>query len=70
MLVLMDGEGDAGRHATDPGATGLSGGYLLDNGQVDEDADNDTIELELALTVVCDVVGGSGATHVSWHDDR
>ncbi len=36
MVVLLDGVGDAGKHAVDPTAIGVSGGYLLGDTQVDE----------------------------------
>src|SRR5689334_2235136 len=44
MVVLLDGEGDPGEHAIDPGADGSSSsGYVLANGQNDEYPDNDTV---------------------------
>jgi hypothetical protein len=70
MVVLMDTVGDAGQHATDPDAPGVSGGFVLDNGQVDEYANADTVELEEALVAVRQLVAGLGATTVIWHNDR
>lgn len=70
MVVLMDRAGDAGQHAADPDATGVSGGYVLDNGQVDEYANADTVELGQALVIARQVVTGSGAATVVWRNDR
>ncbi|MGW8884569.1 hypothetical protein [Streptomyces sp. NPDC055749] len=56
MLVLMDGEGDAGRHAVDPGAEGSSDGFVLSNGQNDEYLDVDTVPLEEAFRIVNHIV--------------
>jgi hypothetical protein len=70
MVVLLDRAGDAGQHAADPDATGGSGGYVLDNGQVDEYANADTVELGQALAIARQVVAGSGAATVVWRNDR
>jgi hypothetical protein len=52
MVMLLDGEGDPGEHAIDPGADGSSNGYVLANGQNDEYPDNDTVPLPEALRIV------------------
>ncbi|WP_405901894.1 hypothetical protein OG696_00615 [Streptomyces sp. NBC_00656] len=57
MVVLMDGEDDAGEHAVDPGAEGSSGGFVLSNGQYDEYLDVDTVPLEEAFRIVDHIVG-------------
>ncbi|WP_406262312.1 hypothetical protein [Streptomyces nigra] len=35
MVVLLEGEGDPGEHAVDPGAQGSSDGFVLSDGQDD-----------------------------------
>lgn len=69
-VVLLDGVGDPGQHAVDPTATGVSGGYLSGDTQVDEYSDSDTIEIEQAMSVIRDLVTGSAGTSVTWRDDR
>lgn len=69
MVVVMDHEGDAGQHLADPVGVGVSGGYVLDNGQVDEYPDRDTVELAAALDAVRGIVGGSRAS-LMWVSDR
>jgi hypothetical protein len=71
MVMLLDGEGDPGAHAIDPGADGSSGGFVLANGQNDEYPDKDTVPLPEALRIVrhilthgnppADAAGGSAA---------
>ncbi|MFJ8964661.1 hypothetical protein ACIRG5_35245 [Lentzea sp. NPDC102401] len=56
MVMLLDGEGDPGEHATDPEATGSSGGFVLSNGQNDEYPDTDTVPIDEALRLVEHVV--------------
>ncbi|GLY50905.1 hypothetical protein [Lentzea sp. NBRC 102530] len=56
MLMLLDGEGDAGEHATTPGVEGASDGFVLSNGQNDEYPDADTVALPKALTIAEHVV--------------
>lgn len=56
LVVLMDGEDDAGEHAVDPGAEGSSGGFVLSNGQYDEYPDVDTVPLEEAFRIVDHIV--------------
>ncbi|HUQ59309.1 hypothetical protein [Lentzea sp.] len=69
MVMLLDGEGDPGEHATDPGAEGASDGFVLSNGQDDEYPDADTVPLDKALGIVEHVVGQgvwpTDAHHVS-----
>jgi hypothetical protein len=56
MVVLLQEEGDAGENLTSPGATGVSGGYILDNGQSDEYSDRDTVPLEDAIRAIGHIV--------------
>ncbi|WP_394617452.1 hypothetical protein JNUCC0626_49050 [Lentzea sp. JNUCC 0626] len=56
MLMLLNGEGDAGEHATTPNAEGESDGFVLSNGQSDTYPDADTVALEQALTIAGHVV--------------
>ncbi|WP_327290483.1 hypothetical protein [Streptomyces sp. NBC_01198] len=71
MLVLMDGEGDPGEHASDPGAEGSSDGFLLSNGEYDEYPDEDTVPLAEAFRIVHHIVGkGSWPPDARWVVDR
>jgi hypothetical protein len=71
MVVLMNGEGDAGEHAVSPGATGSSDGYVLDNGQVDTYEDADTVALGDALKAVRSVIdSGRPPPETPWSVDR
>ena len=56
MLILLAGVGDAGEHAVDPTGQGESTGYVLDNGQVDEYRDADTIPLPEAKRLLSSLV--------------
>jgi hypothetical protein len=71
MVVLLDGEGDPGEHATDPEAAGSSDGFVLSNGQNDEYPNADTVPIGEALRVVGHVVREgfwpADAHHVSDH---
>ncbi|MER7724891.1 hypothetical protein [Streptomyces sp. NPDC096323] len=71
MVVLMEGEDDAGEHAVDPGAEGWSGGFVLSNGQYDEYPDVDTVPLEEAFRIVDHIVRtGSWPADARWAVDR
>lgn len=56
MVMLLNGEGDPGEHATDPGAEGESDGFVLSNGQSDAYPDADTVPLPEALRIAGHVV--------------
>jgi len=51
VMVLRDVD-DPGEHVAIPGAAGSSSGYRLVNGQVDQYADDDTVELHRAVACV------------------
>jgi hypothetical protein len=71
MVMLLDGEGDPGEHAVDPGADGFSDGFVLANGQDDEYPDEDTVPLEEALRIVGHIVGeGAPPPDAPWKVDR
>ncbi|MDX3236586.1 hypothetical protein PV392_13020 [Streptomyces sp. ME03-5709C] len=70
-LSLLDGEGDAGEHAVDPGAEGSSEGFVLSNGQHDEYPDEDTVPLEEAFRIIEHIVSeGSWPPDTRWAVDR
>ncbi|MFF3564009.1 hypothetical protein ACFYXS_28575 [Streptomyces sp. NPDC002574] len=71
MVALLDGEGDPGGHAVDPGAAGTSRGFVLSNGQHDAYADEDTVPLAEAFRIVWHLVReGSPPADASWTVDR
>lgn len=71
MVVLMNGEADAGEHAVSPGAVGSSDGYVLDNGQVDTYEDAETIRLGDALNVLRSIIdSGEPPSGTPWAIDR
>ncbi|AQU70997.1 hypothetical protein BBN63_17685 [Streptomyces niveus] len=71
MVMLLDGEGDPGEHATYPGAEGRSDGFVLANGQSDEYPDEDTVPLEEALRIVRHILATGGPpTDAPWRVDR
>ncbi|CAN7460167.1 hypothetical protein [Knoellia sp. LjRoot47] len=71
MVVLMDGEGDAGEHAVSPGAAGSSDGYVLETGQEDTYEDSDTIPLADAVAAVRSIIDdGEPPSGTSWSVDR
>ncbi|MFD8425228.1 hypothetical protein [Streptomyces sp. NPDC059466] len=71
MVVLMDGEGDPGEHAVDPGSEGSSDGFLLSDGQYDVYLDEDTVPLEEAFRIVEHIVGkGTWPPGARWVVDR
>jgi hypothetical protein len=69
MVVVMDEEGDPGRHAVSPGSEGVSDGYVLGNGQEDEYPDADTISLRDGLEELRALVDGR-STLGAWRSDR
>ncbi|MFH8491171.1 hypothetical protein [Streptomyces longisporoflavus] len=71
MVMLLEGEGDPGEHAVDPGAQGSSDGFVLSNGQDDEYLDEETVPLVEAFRLVEHIVGtGSWPTDAHWAVDR
>ncbi|OKJ16218.1 Imm1 family immunity protein [Kitasatospora sp. CB01950] len=71
MVMLLDGPGDPGEHAVDPGAEGWSDGYLLANGQQDEYPDEDTVPLDRALLLVRHLLDhGAPPPGTPWSIDR
>jgi len=71
MVMLLDGEGDPGEHAIDPGADGHSSGFVLANGQNDEYPDNDTVPLPEALRIVRHIIThGNPPADAAWRVDR
>ncbi|MFF8392571.1 hypothetical protein [Streptomyces sp. NPDC016172] len=70
-VSLLDGEGEPGEHAVDPGAEGSSEGFILSNGQHDEYPDEDTVPLEEAFRFVgCILRQGSWPDDAHWVVDR
>lgn len=71
MVILLDGEGDPGEHAVDPGAEGSSEGFVLPNGQHDEYPDQDTVAIDEAFRLVEHIVStGSWPADARWVVDR
>ena len=72
MVLRLDHDaGDPGEHAIDPGATGVSGGFMLENGQVDEYADTDTVALHEGLRILRHLVAeGEPPSDANWQIDR
>jgi hypothetical protein len=71
VMLLRDDQGDPGEHATDPDGEGSSGGFVLDNGQVDEYPDRDTVPTSDALRIVGHLVSeGVPPDDASWEVDR
>lgn len=71
MVMLLDGEGDPGEHAVDPGADGWSDGFVLSNGQDDEYPDEDTVPLPQALRIVRHILAhGTPPGDAPWKVDR
>ncbi|MFC8826312.1 Imm1 family immunity protein [Streptomyces sp. NPDC057137] len=71
MVMLLDGEGDPGGHATDPGADAESDGFVLANGQSDTYPDEDTVPLGEALRIVRHILATGGPpADVAWTVDR
>jgi hypothetical protein len=71
VMLLEHADGDPGEHAIDPGGVGSSGGFVLENGQVDEYPDSDTVPMAEALRILAHVVSeGVPPRDASWHVDR
>ncbi|WP_405728930.1 hypothetical protein OG607_27485 [Streptomyces sp. NBC_01537] len=71
MVMLLDGEGDPGEHAVDPGADGWSIGFVLANGQHDEYPNEDTVPLEEAFRILGRIITeGSPPSDAAWSVDR
>ncbi|MFF0445259.1 hypothetical protein ACFYT4_02375 [Streptomyces sp. NPDC004609] len=71
MVMLLDGVGDPGEHAVDPGADGWSDGFVLANGQDDEYPDHDTVPIEEAFRIVAGVLTtGAPPSDAAWVVDR
>lgn len=71
MVMLLDGEGDPGEHAVDPGAEGSRAGFVLSDGQHDEYRDEDTVPVGEAFRIVEHVVStGSWPADARWGVDR
>jgi hypothetical protein len=71
MVMLLDGVGDPGEHAADPTADGLSGGFVLANGQHDEYPDEDTVPLTEAFRIVHHILAkGTPPADAAWKIDR
>ncbi len=72
MLMLLEhSDGDPGEHAIDPAGVGSSGGFVLENGQVDDYPDQDTVPMGEALRILAHLVAeGVPPSDASWHVDR
>ena len=71
VLRLDHNDGDQGEHAIAPVATGISGGLMLDNGQVDEYADSDTVALQEGLRILRHLIAeGEPPPDAHWQIDR
>ncbi|WP_210407924.1 Imm1 family immunity protein [Allokutzneria sp. NRRL B-24872] len=71
VVVLMNDDDDPGEHAVDPGASGSSSGFVLENGQHDAYPDADTLPLADALRVVDHILAsGAPPEDVEWSVDR
>jgi len=71
MVVLLAEEGDPGEHAVDPGAAGVSEGFVLSNGQLDAYPDEDTVPIGEAFRIVEHIVGtGAWPVDAHWVVDR
>lgn len=71
MVMLLEGEGDPGEHAVDPGSGGSSDGFSLSGGQHDHYPDQDTVPMGEACRLVEHIVGtGSWPADARWVVDR
>jgi len=71
MVVLLAAAGDPGEHAVDPGAGGVSEGFVLSNGQHDEYPDEDTVPIGEAFRIVEHIVStGAWPVNAHWVVDR
>ncbi|MFF4974930.1 hypothetical protein [Streptomyces sp. NPDC001083] len=71
LVMLRNDEGDPGERAVDPGAEGLSFGFVISNGQGDEYPDEDTVPIREASRLVEYIVGtGDWRADGRWVVDR
>ncbi|MEV6682201.1 hypothetical protein AB0N09_35875 [Streptomyces erythrochromogenes] len=52
MVTLVDGADGPGQHLVDPRGQGVSGGYLLSDGQIETYSDRDTVPFPVACQAV------------------
>ena len=71
VMFLEHSDGDPGEHAIDPTGVGSSGGFVLENGQVDDYPDRDTVPMGEALRILAHLVAeGLPPSDASWQVDR
>ncbi|MBE1605597.1 hypothetical protein [Actinopolymorpha pittospori] len=71
VMLLEHNDGDPGEHAIDPEGIGSSDGFVLENGQLDEYPDRDTVPMCEALRIVTHLVAeGVPPGDASWQVDR
>ncbi|CAM5265975.1 hypothetical protein GCM10010343_14260 [Streptomyces avidinii] len=71
MVMLLDGETDAGEHALSPGAGSSSSGFVLANGQHDEYPEEATVPLTEAMGIVSHILTtGAPPSDAPWAIDR
>lgn len=71
VMLLQHSDGDPGEHAIDPAGVGSSGGFVLENGQVDDYPDQDTVPMGEALRILAHLVAeGVPPSDASWQVDR
>jgi hypothetical protein len=71
VMLLEHNDGDPGEHAIDPSGAGSSGGFVLENGQVDEYRNRDTVPMDEALRILAHLVSeGTPPADSSWQVDR
>jgi hypothetical protein len=72
MVLRLAEPGDAGYHAIDPAASPEpSGEYILANGQVDQYADRDTVEVRHIMPIVTHFLATMDRwPGVAWKDDN
>ena len=71
VMLLEHSDGDPGEHAIHPAGVGSSGGFVPENGQVDDYPDRDTVPMGEALQILVHLVGeGVPPSDASWQVDR
>ncbi len=72
MVLLLDHDGDPGEHAVDHDAgDGSSDGHVLENDQVDEYPDRDTVPVQEAVRIVAHLLSeGVPPSDAGWQGDR
>jgi hypothetical protein len=72
LLMVLDHVEDAGEHLVDEASDEVeSTGYVLENGQVDDYADRDTVPLASALAALREVIDADPAVAARpWVSDR